>query len=143
MSKYTINGFSGNYTVTSGKFLTLTGTFQDAERIKKALELYDELEEKFASKNPALLKTDVLNTVLDHVDLDRRLYNNRYTVSSSWIATVGYDTKTGTLRLYKKDGETITHTGVPSHLFYKVVNAESVGHAWNESVKGKYPLLEN
>lgn len=62
----------------------------------------------------------------------------RIRVSSSNIAAVGHDSKTQTLEVEFKDGNTYHYFNVPEIVYKGLVNARSVGQYLNEEIKEKY-----
>lgn len=63
---------------------------------------------------------------------------NHTPVSSSQIASVGYDPATRVLEITFKDGGTYAYDNVPANVHADLMSADSVGKAFYAMVKGKY-----
>jgi hypothetical protein len=63
---------------------------------------------------------------------------NRIAVSSSNIATVGYDSPSSTLEIEFHDGSVYQYFDVPSSIHNELVGAASVGGYFASNVKGAY-----
>ena len=64
-------------------------------------------------------------------------------VQSSMFSHAGYDPATRTLAVRFKDSNFIhPHLDVPPELARTVLGAGSIGKAFNEHIKGKYPIGE-
>jgi hypothetical protein len=60
-------------------------------------------------------------------------------VDSSMVDEVGYDADSETLRLvFKGSGQTWDYSEVPESVYKKLVNAPSIGKAFNSDIKGIY-----
>lgn len=57
-------------------------------------------------------------------------------VSSSQIQSMGHDPASGTLRVQFHSGATYEYSGVSEEDYRAVVDAESVGAAFNQTIKG-------
>lgn len=62
----------------------------------------------------------------------------RVLVESSNIESVGYDNYSETLELEFKNKHIYQFFGVPPSIHNKLVNAESVGRTFNETVRNKF-----
>ena len=63
----------------------------------------------------------------------------RQVVSSTNLATIGYDTKTQTLEVEFHGGRVYQYYGVPENMFDEVMRAASAGKFFNIYIKDKYP----
>ena len=59
-------------------------------------------------------------------------------VTSSHVVAVGYDESEQALYVQWKDGRTSMYDNVPPLIASNLQNAQSVGAAFNETIKGKY-----
>lgn len=59
-------------------------------------------------------------------------------VSSSMIASVGYDPETSVLEVTFSNGRTYEYEGVPSHVFDGMIHASSVGRFFIDNVRDIY-----
>lgn len=66
-----------------------------------------------------------------------------YIIGGSWIDKVGYDKKKRKLKIWKAGGQNLVHLEVPEDVADNLIHAESVGGAYNKTVRGKYPLEQN
>ena len=65
------------------------------------------------------------------------------TVTSSNIAQVGHSEETSTLRVAFNNGGIYEYAGVPRSIYTALIEAESVGKAFNELVKrAHYPFTK-
>jgi hypothetical protein len=62
----------------------------------------------------------------------------RGAVTSSNIMTVGFDADTDTLAVEFKSGHIYHHSGVPSELVERFLNADSKGRFYADNVRGKF-----
>ena len=65
-----------------------------------------------------------------------KFFMEMISVSSSWIAAVGY--RAGTLRVVLREGRTYDHYSVPQYVFEALVSACSVGTYYNQNIRGRY-----
>lgn len=63
---------------------------------------------------------------------------NRTPVSSSSIASVGYERETATLEVEFADGGLYQYFDVPEHEYEALVGADSIGSYFANQVKGVY-----
>lgn len=63
---------------------------------------------------------------------------NRIAVSSSNVASVGYDQYSNTLEIEFHSGGVYQYSGVPQNIYTNLVNASSVGSYLAHHVKGVY-----
>ena len=57
-------------------------------------------------------------------------------VSSSWIAAVGY--RAGTLRVQVRGGRSYDHYSVPQYVFEALISACSLGAYYNQNIRGRF-----
>jgi hypothetical protein len=79
---------------------------------------------------------------LPHGEISEILKGNdmeRQPVSSSNLATVGYDVATETLEIEFQNGSTYQYYGVPESIFHDLLSAGSVGSYFSRNVKNIYP----
>lgn len=62
----------------------------------------------------------------------------RVQVSSSNIASVGYDDKTSTLEIEFNSGHVYQYFDIPITMYEGLLSAGSVGRYFNETIKGIY-----
>jgi len=60
-------------------------------------------------------------------------------VRSSAIAAVGYDSRTGRMKITFMQGHTYDFCGVPQHVYDGLMQARSKGTYYNEQIKDRYP----
>jgi hypothetical protein len=60
-------------------------------------------------------------------------------VDSSFIATVGYNSWSGTLVVVMRSGQSYEYHNVPYSVYIGLITASSPGAYYNEHIKGKYP----
>jgi hypothetical protein len=63
---------------------------------------------------------------------------NRIPVSSSNVATVGYDSKTQTLEIEFNNGGVYQYFDVSQEIYEALISADSVGKFLNANIKGYY-----
>lgn len=63
---------------------------------------------------------------------------NRTPVSSSSVASVGYDPNTMTLEVEFKNGSVYQYFDVPEAVYQELMIADSVGRYLNENIKNSY-----
>lgn len=63
----------------------------------------------------------------------------RQPVESSVIASVGYDSTLAVLEIGFRSGGVYRYYAVPASVHRAVVSADSVGHAFTELVRDRYP----
>jgi len=63
---------------------------------------------------------------------------DRVSVSSSNVASVGYDSATQTLEVEFLKGQTYQYFDVPEALFREMLAAPSVGSYFNQNIKGSF-----
>ena len=63
----------------------------------------------------------------------------RSNVSSSVIASVGYDAKSATLELVFHTGGIYQYYGVPSMLYEQLLTADSIGKFFHEHILDVFP----
>ena len=63
---------------------------------------------------------------------------NRTPVTSSHVASVGYDPKTMTLEVEFKNGSIYHYFDVPEAVYRGLLSASSVGTYLNQNIKGSY-----
>lgn len=63
---------------------------------------------------------------------------NRTPVTSSTVASVGYDPKTQTLEVEFHNGSVYQYFDVPSHVYDALMSAASKGSFLNSNIKGAY-----
>lgn len=63
---------------------------------------------------------------------------NRTPVTSSNVASVGYDTTTLTLEVEFNNGRVYHYFDVPELLYQGLISASSVGQFLNHNIKGHY-----
>lgn len=63
----------------------------------------------------------------------------RYTVASSNIRSVGYDSQTQTLEVEFLDGSIYQYYGVPANLYDQMMQEQSKGRFLNAYIKHQYP----
>lgn len=63
---------------------------------------------------------------------------NRQPVSSSNIASIGYDVDSQTLEIEFLNGGVYQYFDVPQHIFDGIMNAESHGQFLAQNIKGIY-----
>jgi ssDNA-specific exonuclease RecJ len=61
-----------------------------------------------------------------------------YTLSSSAIASIGYDDETEEVFVTFTDGRSYTLQGVPALELFRWLNADSKGTYWNLFMRGRY-----
>lgn len=66
----------------------------------------------------------------------------RQPVSSSSLASVGYDPDTKTLHVEFTSGRVYSHADVPAHIHEQLVTADSIGRAYNRLVRGQFAHSE-
>jgi hypothetical protein len=62
----------------------------------------------------------------------------RTPVSSSNIASIGYDKNTNTLEVEFNSGDIYQYYSVPEEVYNGLMNASSHGRYLNQNIKGKY-----
>jgi len=67
---------------------------------------------------------------------------NMNPVNSTTIEALEYDEATGKLRVKFKTGTIYEYLGVPHYVYQAVIEAGSVGKAFNSEVKGIYDYLK-
>lgn len=63
---------------------------------------------------------------------------NRAPVSSSNVASVGYDISTMTLEVEFKNGSVYQYFDVPESLYQELIGAESIGTYLSQQIKSSY-----
>jgi hypothetical protein len=63
---------------------------------------------------------------------------DRTSVSSSNVASLGYDSGNQTLEVEFNNGDIYQYHDVPEHTYNDLLNASSVGVYLNQNVKGNY-----
>ncbi len=63
---------------------------------------------------------------------------NRTAVTSSNVASIGYDPNTMTLEVEFRSGSIYQYFDVPEVEYRNLISAESVGRYLNQNVKGNY-----
>jgi hypothetical protein len=63
---------------------------------------------------------------------------NRIPVSSSNVATVGYDSETQTLQIEFNNGGVYQYFDVPQDIYEALISADSVGKILNAQIKGYF-----
>lgn len=58
-------------------------------------------------------------------------------VESSFIAAIGHDPETGTMRVLMKSGKHYDHPDIPSHRHKALMEAPSVGAHYNQYFRGR------
>lgn len=66
----------------------------------------------------------------------------RQTVQSSSIAAVGYDAANQTLEVQFHNGHAYRYEDVPASVHRELMDAESKGRFFNESIKDQYPFRQ-
>lgn len=87
---------------------------------------YEEFLEAWRAQNP-LLKSIIKKSIM-----------NRQTVSSSTIASIGYDVNSQTLEIEFLNGGVYQYFELPQHLYYELMGASSHGQYLNQNIKGIY-----
>ncbi len=67
---------------------------------------------------------------------------NRTPVSSSNVASVGYDQNTMTLEVEFMKGSVYQYFDVPESEYSNLIGAESVGRYLNQNIKGNYRYVQ-
>jgi hypothetical protein len=62
----------------------------------------------------------------------------RISVSSTNVASIGYDQATGTLEVEFNHGGIYQYFDVPEVIFQELINADSKGKYLNANIKGSY-----
>lgn len=65
----------------------------------------------------------------------------RQAVTSSNLASVGYDDERQVLEVEFKSGFVYQYEGVPKFAYSDMVSAESVGSYFNANIKPQYPFI--
>ena len=68
--------------------------------------------------------------------------SRQLTDKSSFIASWGYDSKTRKLNIAFKNKKRYSYSKVPPEVVSELLEAESIGAAYNEYVKGEYESEE-
>lgn len=63
---------------------------------------------------------------------------DRYPVSSSHLAAVGYEPSSLTLEIEFKDGSVYQYFDVPEFEYYELVNSSSVGRYFHSNIEDHY-----
>ncbi len=63
---------------------------------------------------------------------------NRDSVSSSNIASIGYDSESETLEIEFLNGSVYQYFDVPEHVYEGIMSADSHGKYLNANIKGNY-----
>ena len=63
----------------------------------------------------------------------------RNSVNSTNLASVGYDSKSGTLEAEFTSGATYQYYGVPENMYMQLMSAQSKGKFLNVYIKNQYP----
>lgn len=66
----------------------------------------------------------------------------RQQVSSTNIASVGFDAGSSTLEIEFHSGGIYQYFGVPEHVYMELVTAPSVGSYFARNIKGVYPYRQ-
>lgn len=67
---------------------------------------------------------------------------NRTPVSSSSVASVGYDAKNLTLEVEFNDGAVYLYFDVPETMYQELVQASSVGQYLNANIRNQYRYMK-
>lgn len=62
----------------------------------------------------------------------------RESVSSSNIASIGYDNESGTLEIEFLNGSLYQYFDIPENVYYELMGADSYGRYLARSIKGHY-----
>ena len=63
----------------------------------------------------------------------------RYSVASSNLASVGYDTATQTLEIEFLSGSVYQYYNVPEHMYEQLMRAGSKGRFFHQYIRNAYP----
>ena len=63
---------------------------------------------------------------------------NRTPVTSSWVASVGYDPNTMTLEVELSNGSVYQYFDVPETVYQDLMSASSVGTYLSQNIKANY-----
>lgn len=66
----------------------------------------------------------------------------RYPVSSSNLASVGYDPTTRTLEVEFNSGRVYQYFDVPEHIYQELISAGSVGSYFSRSIRNSFAFSE-
>jgi hypothetical protein len=67
----------------------------------------------------------------------------REPVSSSNIASIGYDESSLTLEIEFIRSGVYEYSDIPPHVYNELLNAPSIGIYFNATIKNKYPTTKN
>jgi len=67
---------------------------------------------------------------------------DRQAVSSSNLASVGYDPNSNTLEIQFHSGGIYQYTGVPEYVYEELMSASSLGSFFARSIKNSYPYQQ-
>ena len=109
-------------------------TINDSLKINLFQSLTDGLKD-YAQKNPDA--SLISNDELEVIGIEEKIFT-RTSVSSSNIASIGYDVNSLTLEIEFLNGGAYQYFDVPQHLYEGLMNASSHGQYLAQNIKGVY-----